>query len=73
MIDFSKIVFPCEGEYKVEPGWESCLILGLISEGSSVQALKTLANYWLIIDNEGTVKKIQNLKHVRFDRYRVLS
>jgi hypothetical protein len=73
MIDYTKIMFPCEAEYKNSELWEQCLVMGLACEGSSVQPLRSIVNFWIVVDSEGTVKKIHQLHYVRFDRYRVSS
>jgi hypothetical protein len=62
--DFS---FPCDAEYSVGNGiWRTCICLGVFNKGSTVCAGIELLQYWLIIDEEGNLKQIFNLKHVRF-------
>ena len=39
---------------------------GVFNKGSTVCAGIELLQYWLVIDEEGNLKQIFNLKHVRF-------
>lgn len=72
MVDFEKIIFPCQAEYlpKGKNLWEKCLVLGREAAGSAMHPSSSLMYYYLIVDREGVHHKIFDVSHVRYNNSR---